>query len=296
MATGVVVWSQTAATNSGSDSNVNWAEGQAPSSVNNSARAVMASVAKWRDDLNGTLTTGGSSTAYTLTTNQTFASLVDGLEVSFKLNVTSGAAPTLNVDGLGAKLLRFDAGTVMPTGVLASGTIQRATYDLSDDMWIVQGGLPAASATTAGLIELATDAETATGTATNRALTPANLASMAGTYTPTLTDAVNVASSTPLVTRFLRIGDVVLVSGQCTVDTTAADASTELRITLPPAHPTTFSAAQQCSGIAASPTIKSEVASIQAFTSGGMNQAVMTWVTTSAASRAMTFEFTYEVI
>ena len=42
----------------------------------------------------------------------------------------------------------------------------------------VQGVLdlvPSASASTAGLIELATDAETLTGTATNRAITPANL-------------------------------------------------------------------------------------------------------------------------
>jgi len=38
---GVVAWSQTASSNSTADSNVNWAEGQAPSSVNDSARATI---------------------------------------------------------------------------------------------------------------------------------------------------------------------------------------------------------------------------------------------------------------
>jgi len=47
----------------------------APSAVNDSARAEMAAVAKWRDDISGTLTTSGSSTVYSLTTNSTFDSL-----------------------------------------------------------------------------------------------------------------------------------------------------------------------------------------------------------------------------
>ena len=42
------LWSRTAASNSTADSNVNWAEGQAPSSVNDSARAMMASLAGYR--------------------------------------------------------------------------------------------------------------------------------------------------------------------------------------------------------------------------------------------------------
>ena len=60
----------------------------------------------------------------------------------------------------------------------------------------VQGVLdlvPAATASAAGLIELATDAETLTGTATNRAVTPANLVAkinqlvVVGNAQPTLT-------------------------------------------------------------------------------------------------------------
>ena len=50
MATGIGAWSTTAATNSSADSNINWAEGQAPSTVNDSARAMMAAVATWLRD------------------------------------------------------------------------------------------------------------------------------------------------------------------------------------------------------------------------------------------------------
>ena len=40
MATGAQVWSTTAGSNNSIDSAVNWAEGQAPSTVNDSARGV----------------------------------------------------------------------------------------------------------------------------------------------------------------------------------------------------------------------------------------------------------------
>src|SRR6185312_11002381 len=100
-------WSRTASNNATADSSVNWAEGQAPSSVNDSARAQMASAAKWRDDLNGSITTGGSSTAYTVTS-------------------------------LGAKPLRSAPGVELPSGVLIQGTPYVATYYTSNSgEWIL---------------------------------------------------------------------------------------------------------------------------------------------------------------
>jgi hypothetical protein len=297
MATGVVVWSTTAATNSGSDSNVNWAEGQAPSSVNNSARAEMASIAMWRDDLNGTLVTGGTSTAYTLTTNQTFAALTAGYEVGFTLNATSGAAPTLNVDGLGAKPLRADPGVALPVGVLASGSVQRATYKTSNSgEWILHSHTVAASATVAGVIELATDAETITGTAVDRALTPANLRSMSGTYTPTPTGVTNVTdvNIVPTVFRWSRIGDIVTVAGQTAVDPTATGA-TEFRLTLPVAS--TLANQGSLSGSGSSPTTAAlgTAVAITALTSGGANQAVVNYDALTANNQALSLIFNYIV-
>lgn len=123
-------WSLTAASNATADSTVNWAEGMAPSAVNDSARAMMASTAAFRDDISGGITTGGTSTAYTVTSNQVFDTLahMDSAIIAFVPHATSGSAPTLNVDGLGAKKIRFVTGTDIPDGSLIEGTPYVATY------------------------------------------------------------------------------------------------------------------------------------------------------------------------
>lgn len=139
MATGVASWSKTAASNASADSTVNWAEGMAPSAVNDSARAEMASVAKYRDDLNGSITTGGTSTAYTVTSNQGMA-LTAGYVVAFAPHATNGATVTLNADSLGAKPLRSAPGVELPSGVLVQGTPYAATYYTSNSgEWILHG-------------------------------------------------------------------------------------------------------------------------------------------------------------
>ena len=50
MATGIGAWSTTAADNDDASTAVNWAEGQGPETVNNSARALMSEVAVWLRD------------------------------------------------------------------------------------------------------------------------------------------------------------------------------------------------------------------------------------------------------
>jgi hypothetical protein len=150
MATGVASWSTTAATNSSADSNVNWAEGQAPSSVNDSARAMMASVAKWRDDLSGAITTAGTSTAYTATTNQSFASLsaLDNRIITIVPHTTSGASPTLAVDSLTAKAINISTGVAVPTGYLVAGTPYILYYEAGVGEYIVLNAGANVAATT----------------------------------------------------------------------------------------------------------------------------------------------------
>jgi microcystin-dependent protein len=141
MATGVQTWSKTASNNASADSSVNWREQQAPSSVNDSARGMMASVAKWRDDISGVLATSGTSTAYTVTSNQGFASLpaMDGAVIAFTPHATNGAAPTLSVDGLTAKPLRAASGTDLQTNVLLEGTPYVALYNNANAEFVLQG-------------------------------------------------------------------------------------------------------------------------------------------------------------
>ncbi len=134
-------WSRTASSNANADSTVNWAEGMAPSAVNDSARAMMARLAEWRDDVSGTITTGGTSTAYTLASNQVFDNFADmnGAMVAFVPHTTNGATVTLNVDGLGTKPLRSAPSVELSTGVLVQGTPYVATYNNSDTAWYLQG-------------------------------------------------------------------------------------------------------------------------------------------------------------
>lgn len=137
-------WSQTAASNSTADGSINWAEGQAPSSVNDSARAMMAAVAKYRDDTAGkSLFTGGTSTAYTVTTNQVFDSLahMDGASLRIRLSADCGASPTLNVDGLGAKALVHNSfATAVGAGDLISGNVYDVFYFNSISSFVVSAG------------------------------------------------------------------------------------------------------------------------------------------------------------
>src|ERR1700694_5255614 len=117
-------WSRTASSNATADNTVNWAEGMAPSAVNDSARAMMARLAEWRDDVSGTIATAGTSTAYTVASNQGFDNFADmnGAMMAFVPHVTNGINPSRNVDGLGAKPLAFGPSFQLQSGVLIQGT------------------------------------------------------------------------------------------------------------------------------------------------------------------------------
>lgn len=138
---GLAWWSQTAATNATADSTVNWSEGQAPSTINDSARAQMASTAKWRDDIGGAIATGGSGTAFTVTSYQSFdtlARLANQL-IAFTPHTSNTGTCTLNVDGLGAKPLRSAPSTELPAGTIIQGTPYVALYNNSDAAFYLHG-------------------------------------------------------------------------------------------------------------------------------------------------------------
>ncbi|MBN9601807.1 MAG: hypothetical protein J0G33_02630 [Afipia felis] len=146
MATGVQSWSKTASSNATADSAAPWPEGMAPSQVNDSARGGMASVAKYRDDTAGTLLTSGSSTAYTVSSNQVFQTLasgdatktpLDGARLSIKFHATSGAAPTLSVDGLTAQPIQTVVGTAVPAGFFVANSIWTVVYDNANSSFVV---------------------------------------------------------------------------------------------------------------------------------------------------------------
>ena len=102
---GAATWSETDASNTATPPN-GWPEGMFPSDVNNSARANMGGEKRWWVRSNSVFTTAGTTTAYTLTYAVAAASYYNGEEFSFIVNATCGAAPTLNINGLGARNLR----------------------------------------------------------------------------------------------------------------------------------------------------------------------------------------------
>lgn len=133
-------WSKTAASNATADPSINWAEGMAPSSVNDSARAMMARLAECRDDLSGALTTSGSSTAYTLTTNQGLSDPpADGQQITLRPHVTNGTAPTLTTDsGVTAYPIQSAPGVAVQTGVMLGGAPYRLTFSTANSSWLLQ--------------------------------------------------------------------------------------------------------------------------------------------------------------
>jgi len=131
------LWSRTGATNASADPTVNYAEGQAPSSLNDSARNAMAAAAKYRDDTSGAIVTGGTSTAYTVTSYQQFDTLahMNGQTIAFTPHATNGGFCSLSVDSLTPRNIRSSTGADIPAGTLIQGTPYVATYNNSDGIF-----------------------------------------------------------------------------------------------------------------------------------------------------------------
>ena len=123
-------WSTTAGLNGNSDPTINFAEGQAPSSLNDSARALMAAVAVNIKDTNGQITSGGTIAALTLTTNTVFpsASALVGQAITFIAGTGNGAGATLNIDGTGALAIFIDGvNGAVPANTITAGGIYTVT-------------------------------------------------------------------------------------------------------------------------------------------------------------------------
>jgi hypothetical protein len=132
-------WSTTASSNAGADPSINWAEGMAPSAVNDSARAMMAVIAAWRNDISGANTTGGSSTAYTLTTSEGVNTTpADGQMIAFIAHATNGISPTLQVDS-GNTYPIWSNGAAVGAASLIAGTPYRVSFKTASAAWLLEG-------------------------------------------------------------------------------------------------------------------------------------------------------------
>src|SRR5262245_57492548 len=128
-------WSTTAANNATADSSINWAEGMARAAVNNSSRSGMAAVAKWRDLLNGSITTGGSANAQTFSSGLSFTSVPTGLCVRLKLGFTNTASASLNMDSIGPVTIKDGLGNTLRQNDLVANNYADFRYDGTN--WIL---------------------------------------------------------------------------------------------------------------------------------------------------------------
>lgn len=106
-------------------------EGMPPSGVNNTMRAMMGAIKRWYDQ-QIPATTGGTSTAYTLTYTVSPGALADGMTFLVNFNAACGASPTLNVNTLGAKgLQKYSGGSWvdLAAGDILADQLLKVTYN-----------------------------------------------------------------------------------------------------------------------------------------------------------------------
>jgi hypothetical protein len=116
-----------------------------------------------------------------------------------------------------------------------------------------------------------------------------------GTYTPTLTNSTNVASSTASILQYMRVGSVVTVSGLVAITPTAgSDASTILEMSLPISSDFAATTNLGGTGVISSATGRGVAAAIYADTT--TDKAEFSFLSPAASTVSMRFTFTYRII
>jgi microcystin-dependent protein len=108
-------------------------EGMAPSGVNDVLRAHQGAIKRWYSWSTPKLT-AGTSTAYTLSYGVAPGALVDGMTHLVEFHTANGAAPTLNVNLLGAVPLHYysyGAWRAVPATLFGANAVFRLAYNQS---------------------------------------------------------------------------------------------------------------------------------------------------------------------
>ena len=112
-----------------------------------------------------------------------------------------------------------------------------------------------------------------------------------GSYTPTVSAGTNVAATTALNTQYLRVADVVTVSGQCDIDPISLAATTTFGVSLPIASD--FTGALNCQGVMTAPGF-TETGYVTADVTN--NQASLTFQSATQNNHVVAFIFLYRVL
>lgn len=113
-----------------------------------------------------------------------------------------------------------------------------------------------------------------------------------GTYSPTTSNTTNVDSSSASDAQYMRVGDVVTVSGSVSIDPTAAGGTaTEMRMTLP-ISTNSFNNSNEAGGTACTAT--NDVAAIRA--EAATQRVAFVFNSGHTAARTYRYSFTYQIV
>lgn len=146
--------------------------------------------------------------------------------------------------------------------------------------------------TGSGALVFGTSPTIATATLSSPTISGASGNLYSGTYTPTLTNSVNLDGSTAYAAQYMRVGNTVTVSGKVDLDPTATATATSLGISLPIAS--NFANEQNCAGTAAAPFVAGEAIAIRADATN--DRADMVFISQTASNHGVFYTFTYQVI
>lgn len=113
-----------------------------------------------------------------------------------------------------------------------------------------------------------------------------------GRYTPTLTNVANLDGSTAYQCQWMRVGNIVSVSGKVDLNPTSATTATQLGISLPVVS--NLGTVEDCSGVAFASGIAAQGAAILGDTTN--NRAQLEFISSDLSNQPMYFIFQYEVI
>lgn len=120
-----------------------------------------------------------------------------------------------------------------------------------------------------------------------------NIEGTSGQYTPTLTGVANVASSTPLITNFSKVSDVVTVSGGIEVTPTAGATFTRIRVSLPIAS--NLSGSITCRGTGTSDLNSSTFVPVFIRQDAANDEAEFVWTSQGTTAEDINFVFVYQI-
>lgn len=114
-----------------------------------------------------------------------------------------------------------------------------------------------------------------------------------GTYTPVSSALVNASAATPLQAQYIRIGNIVTVSGLINVTVTAAaNTATSVNITLPIAS--NIGAAEDCAGVGTIFLVP--ILAAQVVGDSAADRALIRWSSSATGAQTVAFHFTYEIL